>query len=162
MKLIPVFVLLGLSACTVATPDTSAPESVASTELAIRDPLSTMCTYYTECDDQGNPIGPGGGGGGGGGIGGGAGGGIGGMGGGEGSGSGGEGGGGGGGTGGTIGDLPQDPLADLYACRTACEAGAGAMGIICTRLPPAARPECWAVGLVGGMACYNFCAWHFT
>lgn len=146
---IPVLALLGLSACTVATPDTSATEAVASTELALRDPQNTMC-WYVECDETGVPLNPGGGGGGG-------------MGGsGEGSGTVGEGGGTGGGGGGTIGDLPQDPLADLYACRTACESGAAGMGIICTRLPPAARPECWAVGLVGGMACYNFCAWHFS
>jgi acetoacetyl-CoA synthetase len=57
-KLIPALALLGLSACTVATPDTSATETVGSTELAYRDPVSTMCTYYTECDEMGNPIAP--------------------------------------------------------------------------------------------------------
>lgn len=148
LKLIPILAaLLGLSACTVATPDTSATETVGSTELAIRDPQDTMC-WYVECDETGVPLNPGGGGGSGGS--------------GEGAGTVGEGGGPPGGGGGTIGDLPGDPLADLYACRTACEAGAGAMGIICSRVPPASRPECYAVGFVGGMACYNFCAWHFT
>lgn len=159
VKLAPVTALLVfLSACTVAPLE---PETTGEAKSAIRDPLDIMCTYYTPCDESGNPIGPGSGGGGGG-----EGGGVGGMGGGGGGGDGAGGGGGGGegGGGGPGGTGQMGDANDLARCSMACSAGAPAIASFCGSIPvPQVQAICYANEFAGEVACMGFCyAWFLA
>lgn len=141
-------------ACGAAPVETS--ESIGTEAQAIRDPLDVMCTYYTPCDESGNPLpSPGGGGSGPGGIGG--------MGGGEGGGGGGEGGGGGGisGGGGPGGIGPVSDAGDFARCNSACAAGAPAIAAFCGSIPvPQVQALCYANQFAGTVVCEGFClAW---
>lgn len=51
----------------------------------------------------------------------------------------------------------------LPECVVACEGGADTMAVFCRAIPnPAVRAGCWGVALVGGIACTNWCYWHFS
>lgn len=174
LKLRPIALLslLSLAACSAAPLET-VPEQTGETESAYRDPLDIMCTYYTPCDESGNPIGPGSGGSGSpGGIGAGEGGGIGGgagAGGGDGAGSGGEGGsaGGGGGIsggGGPGGTGQTADASDLARCSMACSAGAPAIAQFCSSIPvPQVQAICFSNQFAGEVVCTGFCyAWFLA
>lgn len=152
----------------VATGCSAAPEgeseSVGTEAQAIRDPLSTMCTYYTPCDELGNPIGPvpgGSGGGGEGGQGGGGGGAAGGSGEGGGSVGGGHGGGAAGGGGGAGEGGRWSDASDFARCEGACIGGAPAIAAFCGSIPvPQVQAICFANQFAGEVVCMGFCyAW---
>lgn len=144
---------LFLVACSAAPEE--APERVATSADAIRDPMDSMC-MYTACDEHGVPItpgptGPGGGAGGGGG---------------EGAGTvgGGHGGGGaGGGGGGTEWPGTADG-ADLLRCQTACDMQGPALTQFCASIPvPMVQALCFANEFTGIAACNGFCyAWFLA